>query len=76
MAVIGFLDGGAAGYVHLWSLRANGRNAFGDYIECSVHAPDSIVDLPRTINGDDHVIEQGRDIIGALERAASLWLKG
>jgi hypothetical protein len=67
MAVIGFLDSGPAGYVHIWSLRVNRRNAFGDYIEPAVHAPDSIVYLPRTIDRDDYVIEQGSDIIGALE---------
>ena len=68
MTVIGFLDSGATGYLHVWLLRANGRNPLGDYIECSIHPPDSIVYLPRTINGDDHVIEQSCDIMGTLEQ--------
>ena len=66
MAVIRFLNGGPAGDVHLWLLRVNRRNAFGNYIECSVDAPDSIVYLPRTIDGDDYIVEQVGDI---MERA-------
>ncbi len=54
--------------LHLWLLRANCRNPLGDYIERSMHLPDSIVYLPRTINGDDHVVEQSCDIVGALEQ--------
>jgi hypothetical protein len=67
MAVIGFLDGAAAGYAHLWLSRVDRRNASSNYIECSVDPPDSIVYLPRTIDGDDHVIEQGGDIMSTLE---------
>jgi hypothetical protein len=76
MTVIGFLDGHATGYLHLWLLRANCRNPLGDYIECAIHPPDSIVYLQRTINGDDYVIEQGCDIVGALKQQQACGQQG
>jgi hypothetical protein len=68
VAVIEFLDRGAAGYLHIRLLLMNRRDASGDYIECSMDAPDSIVDLPRPVDRDDHIIEQGGDIVCALEQ--------
>lgn len=68
VAVIKFLDRGAAGYLYVRLLLMNRRDPSGDYIECSMDPPDSIVDFPGTVDRDDHIIEECGDIVGALEQ--------
>ena len=66
MAMIGFLYRGAAGDADTWPVRLDGRDASTDDIKCSLDASDSIVNLLRTINRDDDVIEECGDLLCAF----------
>ena len=66
MAMIGFLHRGAAGDADTGPVRLDGRNASSDDIKCSLDASDTIVNLFRTVNRDDYVIEERGDLLGAF----------
>ena len=68
VTMIGLLHRGAAGYSHVRSLRVNSRDALTDYIEGSLHAPDCIVSLSRTVDRDDHLVEEAGNLVRALEQ--------
>ena len=68
MAMIGFLDRGAAGNLHIWLSPMDRGDPFSDYIEGSGDAPDAVMHLSRTVDRYDDVIEQRGDLFGALEQ--------
>jgi hypothetical protein len=66
MAMIGFLHRCAAGYPDIRPVRLDGRDASSDDIKSSLDASDTIVNLFRTVNRDDYVIEESGDLLGAF----------
>jgi hypothetical protein len=71
ITMIGLLHRSAATNSDIRPLRPNRRNALTDQIERSLDPPDSIVDFLRTIDRDNHVVEECGDLAGALEQQQS-----
>jgi hypothetical protein len=68
MTMIGFLDRGPASYGYGWIPSSNGGDAVVDEIESSVDTADAVVNLPRTVQGDDDVIKKICNLRSALEQ--------
>jgi hypothetical protein len=47
---------------------ADGGDALTDEIIGSVDAANRVVNLSRTIDGDDGIVEEARDIVGSLKQ--------
>jgi hypothetical protein len=67
-AVVGFLYCSSAGYGERRASLADGGDALTDEIIGSVDAANRVVNLSRTIDGDDGIVEEGRDIVGSLKQ--------
>ncbi len=63
MTMIGLLHRSAASDSHFRLLRPNSRYPLTDQIERSLDAPDPIMNFLRTIDRDDHLIEESGDIV-------------
>ncbi|WP_353067715.1 hypothetical protein [Tunturiibacter psychrotolerans] len=66
--MICFLDGGSASYRYGWIPATNGSDALVDEIESSIDTAYTVVNLSRSIQRNDDVIEKSCNLRGTLQQ--------